>query len=165
MTTASNHGPGKSWDSCPTRTLFAGRLIDGMVQEKDAIFLWDMKTEDGKTIYINIEVGLNPIRTFKRLGATDSDKQAWSLWRSQWQNSVGGGEGNWMLSIEDKKFNTQLGFWSNTPERVVAGWLSGGKIPVVDRAALLERLASRIHGFSIARVEGLTKEHMAASGA
>lgn len=163
--TGGLHRPGKSWDFCPTRLLLADRLIEGKVQAEDAIFLWDFGYEGGRTIYINIEVGLNPVRTFKRLGASESDKEAWSVWRSQWQNNFGGGEGNWMLSIDDTNFVPELGFWSNTPERVVAGWLARGKIPVADRAALMARLASRIHGFSSAHVEELEKEHMAATGA
>lgn len=166
LTTGDPHGPGKSWNSCPTRTLFANRLVDGKVQAEDAVFLWDFGREGEKTVCINVEVGLLPAGAFTQLGGTQADKENWQAWSRQWNNFHGGGTYvGWMSSPSNTGLAAGFAPWSNTPERLVAGWLSDGKIPAADRAPLMDRLASRIHGFSVARVEGFEKEHMATKDA
>jgi hypothetical protein len=134
----------------------------------DAVFHWDFGKDGENTVYTNIEVGLLPKGAFTQLGGTPADSEKWQAWSRQWTNSHGGGDyAGWMLPSDkpDKSgFPAGFGPWSNTPERLVAGWLSNGKIPAADREAVLQRLNQRLHDFSTRRVETLMKEHMKAKG-
>jgi hypothetical protein len=161
MSTIATQAPGKSWSACPTRSLLANRLVDGKIQSSDAIFVWDFGEENGNQVYINIEVGLNPTQAFEQLGCTPDAKKKFDAWRSQWRNSHGGGHAaGWMTPPDAKQQDLGIdGPWSNTPERLVAGWLSAAKIPLAEYTAVMERLESRIENFSASRVEALAKEH------
>jgi hypothetical protein len=141
----------KSWDSCPTRALCQSRLVDGKIQSMDAVFLWDIDSIDGRSIYTNLEVGLFPAGGFSKLGGTASDMERWEIWKRQWRSSHGGGgpRSGWMMPSEIEGWAT----WSYTPELLLAGWLFNEKI--LSRAEVLQRVKERICDFSIARLEEL----------
>lgn len=154
MQQVSDQATAKSWNSCPTRELCLGRLVDGKIQAVDAVFLWDIDSFQGRSVYTNVEVGLYPAGGFSSLGGTASDMEKWELWTRQWRNSHGGGGPcpGWMMP---SRFEG-LANWSWTPERLLAGWLSEGRIR--SRAEVLQRAEERISDFSIPRLEEFEAE-------
>jgi hypothetical protein len=117
----------------------------------DAVFLWDIDSFEGRSIYTNIEVGLFPAGGFSALGGTASDMEKWEQWKRQWRSSHGGGGPcpGWMKPSGIEGWAN----WSWTPERLLAGWLVTGKIR--SRTEVLLRVEERICDFSISRVEEL----------
>ena len=135
----------KTWEACPTRTVFAHRLVNGQIRPEDAVFVWDIDDSGPTTHYVNIEVGLLPAGAFVAAGGTADDKIKWEAWCRQWR------------SRHNPNWAPEITFSAYTPERLFAQWIVLGKILKSQRESIGDLLKRRILGFSIGSVDELVR--------
>ena len=145
-------GLGKTSETCPTLALFPQTLLEGRIQPRDTVIVWDRHPQaHAPATHANIAVGYLPKGCFTGLSRDHGARTRWRLWCSQWDESHGATAPAWMRRAEE------------TPEGLLAEWVARGAIDEAELALALTTLSARIAGFSRQRMLEMAGAHRPAA--